>query len=257
MNLLLSDFVPLIDGQLPNALFVTVSGAHLYGFPSVDSDVDLRGAFLTPLDRIAGLIAGAETVERKLDQDGREIELVAHDARKYLNLLRKHNGYILEQVFSPLVVCGSDFLDTLRPLATRCVTRGCYFHYRGFLKSQLKLLEREPVKKAKTLLYAYRVLLSGIHLLRTGAVQANLPELNRELGLPYVNELIARKAAKEWRDLSELDWTWHQKELARLEAELERAHSESRLPDDAPHADVHESLVRLRFTRFRDQGASH
>ena len=30
-------------------LFATISGAHLYGFPSPDSDYDLRGAHVLPL----------------------------------------------------------------------------------------------------------------------------------------------------------------------------------------------------------------
>ena len=30
-----------------DVVFATVSGAHLYGFPSVDSDVDLRGVIRT------------------------------------------------------------------------------------------------------------------------------------------------------------------------------------------------------------------
>ena len=30
-------------------LFATISGAHLYGFPSPDSDFDLRGAHVLPL----------------------------------------------------------------------------------------------------------------------------------------------------------------------------------------------------------------
>ena len=33
----------LVEGQQYRPLFVTISGAHLYGFPSPDSDVDLRG----------------------------------------------------------------------------------------------------------------------------------------------------------------------------------------------------------------------
>ena len=33
-------------------LFVTISGAHLYGFPSPDSDYDLRGVHLLPLEEI-------------------------------------------------------------------------------------------------------------------------------------------------------------------------------------------------------------
>ena len=36
-------------------LFVTTSGAHLYGFPSPDSDFDLRGVHLLPLTEVVGL----------------------------------------------------------------------------------------------------------------------------------------------------------------------------------------------------------
>lgn len=36
-------------------LFATISGAHLYGFPSSDSDYDLRGVHVLPLAQVAGL----------------------------------------------------------------------------------------------------------------------------------------------------------------------------------------------------------
>ena len=45
-------------------LFVTISGAHLYGFPSPDSDFDLRGVHLLPLRDIVGMPEVAETVEK-------------------------------------------------------------------------------------------------------------------------------------------------------------------------------------------------
>src|SRR5262249_6034362 len=134
MTLDLPRLAELARRQLPGALFVTVSGAHLYGFPSTDSDIDLRGCHLAPLADLVGLWPPSETSEQKLEQDGREVELVSHEAGKYLRLLCRHNGYILEQVFSPLVVLGQEFLDRLRPLAQGCITRGCYHHYRGFLQ---------------------------------------------------------------------------------------------------------------------------
>src|SRR5437763_15989042 len=85
-------------------LFATISGAHLYGFPSPDSDYDLRGVHLLPLEEVVGLETGPETVEKAGVHDGLEIDLVTHDARKFFGLLLKKNGYVLEQVFSPLVV---------------------------------------------------------------------------------------------------------------------------------------------------------
>ena len=39
-------------------MFATISGAHLYGFPSPDSDFDLRGVHLLPLVDVVGLKTG-------------------------------------------------------------------------------------------------------------------------------------------------------------------------------------------------------
>src|SRR5436853_6547467 len=85
-------------------LVATISGAHLYGFPSPDSDYDLRGVHLLPIEEVVGLKAGQETVEKSGMHDGLEIDLVTHDACKFFGLLLKKNGYVREQVLSPLVV---------------------------------------------------------------------------------------------------------------------------------------------------------
>src|SRR5262245_33625606 len=251
MTLDLPGLADLARRQEPEALFVTVSGAHLYGFPSEDSDIDLRGCHLLPLPDLIGLAQPVETNEHKTMHGGLEVEYVSHDAGKYLRLLCKHNGYILEQVFSPLVVLGQDFLDRLRPLARQGVTRHCYHHYRGFLQNQLKLLEREPVKKAKSLLYAYRVVLTGIHLLQTGEVEANLPILNERFRLPFIDDLIVRKQAREQGVLSELDWTWHRDELTRWEGQLDQAFADSKLSEELPREELNRFLVNVRLDAFR------
>ena len=85
-------------------LFATISGAHLYGFPSPDSDFDLRGIHLLPLSEVVGLNPGCETLEKSGFYGGLEIDLVTHDAHKFFGLMLKKNGYVMEQVLSPLVV---------------------------------------------------------------------------------------------------------------------------------------------------------
>jgi predicted nucleotidyltransferase len=236
-----------VSETVPTARFATISGAHLYGFPSVDSDVDVRGCFQAPLADVVGLIRPAETVDPKTILAGREVEAVFHEVGKYLRLLLKHNGYVLEQIFSPLVVTGREYLDRLRPLAARCVTKTCYHHYRGFLGTQRKLLEKEPVKKTKTILYAYRVVLTGIHLLRNGTVEAHLPTLNEEFRLSFIPDLIARKTSAEFGTLSDLDYAFHVGELDRLEGVMAEEFERSPLPADAPTNDVHRFLVDSRL----------
>src|SRR4028118_307310 len=104
-------------------LFATISGAHLYGFPSPDSDYDLRGAHILPVGEVVRLEAGRETVEVSEVRDGLEIDLVTHDIKKFFGLLLRKNGYVLEQLLSPLVVHAMPEHEELKEIAGRCVTR--------------------------------------------------------------------------------------------------------------------------------------
>ena len=87
--------------------------AHLYGFSSADSDVDLRGAFVLPLQDVLRLRTPEETLAIAV-QAGMEIDWVAHDVTKFARLMTRRNGYVLEQLYSPLVVFGGPWLDELR-----------------------------------------------------------------------------------------------------------------------------------------------
>lgn len=230
-------------------LFVTISGAHLYGFPSPDSDFDLRGVHLLPLTEVVGLKTGQETVEKSGVHDGLEIDLVTHDARKFFSLLLKKNGYVLEQVLSPLVVHSTPEHVELREIVKNCITRHHAYHYPGFAETQWKLFQKEDPPRVKPLLYVYRVLLTGIHLMRTGEVQANLGILNECFKLSYIPELIQRKVGGvEKGRLEKADLGFHEREYERLRAELEQAYQECKLPE-APSgaAALHDLLVRIRL----------
>ncbi|EAQ77765.1 nucleotidyltransferase domain-containing protein [Blastopirellula marina] len=230
-------------------LFATISGAHLYGFPSPDSDFDLRGAHLLPLAEIVGLREAEETIEKSGVHDGLEIDLVTHDAKKFFLLMLKKNGYVLEQLLSPLVVQMSLEHEELKALAPACITRHHSHHYLGFAATQWKLFQKEDPPRVKPLLYVYRVLLTGIHLMRTGRIEANLIHLNEEFRLPYVPDLIARKVeGPEKGTLPSTDVTLHSTEYERLRAELTQAHEQSRLPEQATAAAaLNDLLVRVRL----------
>ena len=162
------------------------------------------------------------------------MDLVTHDARKFFGLLLKKNGYVLEQVFSPLVVHTTPEHEELKAIAQGCVTRHHSHHYFGFAETQWKLFEKERPRRVKPLLYVYRVLLTGIHLMRTGEVEANLVRLNEEARLPHVTDLIARKlAGPEQSVLDDSDVEFHQREYERLRGELEASYQASRLPEES------------------------
>ncbi|UBV45363.1 nucleotidyltransferase domain-containing protein (plasmid) [Deinococcus taeanensis] len=224
-------------------LFATISGAHLYGFPSPDSDWDLRGVHLLPAREVLGLMGGQETVQ--LMNDPRlehlqmapysteiELDLVTHDASKFFRLMLKRNGYVLEQLHSPLVVHTSPAHAELRTLAARCVTRHHAHHYLGFSANQWRLFAGESPPRVKPLLYTFRTLLTGLHLMKTGEIQANLGVLNEEARLPYLDELMAQKRSGAEKEPFRGDAAFFEQEFQRLTRQLEEARDASHLPGE-------------------------
>jgi len=231
-------------------LFITVSGAHLYGFPSPDSDFDLRGCHYGPIEEVLGLSRQHATLEPKLEVEGREVEIVSHEVEKYLRLMLRPNGYVLEQIYSPLVVHTTPEHEELKELARGCITRRLHFHYRGFAEGVRLQFLKEETKKIKRILYLYRVLMTGIHVLRTGELNANLLELNEHFKLERLPELIATKQL-EWSLVPDESLRWDEIEF--LRAELEQAHAESKLPEEMTGADKLSSfLVNLRRRQLRE-----
>lgn len=234
-------------------VFATISGAHLYGFPSPDSDFDLRGVHLLPLQTVLSLDDGEQTVEKEGIYDGLEIDLVTHDAAKFFGLMLKRNGYVLEQLLSPLVVFTTPEHEELKVIANSCITRHHAHHYLGFAATQWALFGKESPPRVKPLLYTFRVLLTGIHLMKTGEVQADLSKLNESAKLNYLDELIHRKkTGAEKSVLDAADMEFYQDEYVRLTKELELAFEESTLPEMPSGRDaLNALLVRLRLRDIR------
>lgn len=230
-------------------LFATISGAHLYGFASADSDYDLRGVHVLPAREVLGLHPLRETIEQEGIREGIEIDLVTHDAAKFMRLLLKKNGYVLEQLLSPLVVQTSPEHEAMKALAPRCLTKFHAFHYLGFAETQWKLFAKESPPRVKPLLYVYRVLLTGIHLMRAGVIEANLRHLNAEYKIDRVDDLIAIKAGgKEQDTISPEAMAFHESQYLRLRARLEDEQTRTALPEqNSALGELSELLVRVRM----------
>ncbi|MFJ5553056.1 DNA polymerase beta superfamily protein [Streptomyces sp. NPDC093225] len=247
LDLDLAPLAPVVAEEPDPVLFATVSGAHLYGFPSRDSDVDLRGVHLLPLESLIGLREPAETRGRMWDRDGVEMDLVTHDLRKFVRLMLRRNGYVLEQLLSPLVVHTTPAHAELRELVPGVLTRHHAHHYRGFAGTQWRLFARTG--ELKPLLYAFRALLTGIHLMRAGEVQAHLPTLLGEVpeAPAYLAGLIEAKAAAEHGAAEGLDAAALEADAEALHAVLDEAQAGSGLPTEPSGYDaLHDLVVRTR-----------
>ncbi|MFI8438772.1 DNA polymerase beta superfamily protein [Streptomyces sp. NPDC079020] len=242
-----TDLGPVLADEPAPLLFATVSGAHLYGFPSKDSDVDLRGVHILPPHDLVGLREPEETRTRMWVRDGVEMDLVTHDLRKFARLMLRPNGYVLEQLLSPLVVHTSPLHAELCALAPGVLTRNHAHHYRGFAGTQWRLFGKTG--ELKPLLYTFRALLTGIHLMRSGRVLAHLPTLLGQVAAPaYLPDLIAAKAEAEHGAARELDTTAVERDVEGLHRVLDEARTRSLLADAVTEFDaLNELVVRARL----------
>jgi predicted nucleotidyltransferase len=238
----------VIAGQPYRLLFATVSGAHLYGFPSRDSDVDLRGVHLLPPEEVVGLTTGPETLDRTWFENEAEVDLVTHDLAKFSRLMLRRNGYVLEQLLSPLVVATSPEHEELIALAPDCLTHWHAHHYRGFATTQWDFFQKNG--ELKPLLYTFRVLLTGIHLMRAGEVQADLRVLRTAVGESpeYLGELMAAKAEVEHGPVAGPSRDRLERDVMALRETLDQAEIESKLADEpTAAARLHDLVVRTRL----------
>ena len=194
-----------------------------------------------------GLDAPRETLEPRGFVGGVEVEAVGHEVAKYLRLLVKPNGYVLEQILSPLVVLTSPAHAELQELARASLSRKLYHHYAGFAKGEWRDYQKPGVgKTVKRLLYLHRVLMTGIVLLSEGVIEANLMKLNERFNLG-LEPLLAMKT-REQAEVSGDDAAYTAA-IAGLFEQIEAAREQSPLPEDVPNrAAISDFLVRLRLT---------
>ncbi|HQY61431.1 MAG TPA: nucleotidyltransferase domain-containing protein [Polyangiaceae bacterium] len=238
------------ESQKREHVVVYLSGAHAYGFPSPDSDLDLKAIHVCDTAELLGFELPATTVDRAEVLDGVEIDYTSNELGHVLAGILQGNGNFLERVLGRTVCYASPLLAELRPLAERSLSRRAHRHYRGFAQNQLRALAHGA--SVKKLLYVLRTALTGVHLLETGALEASLPRLLPVYGLEEAAELVEQKRAGERVSLEpqELE-AWRARVDATL-ARLDAAAEKSPLPAEPPNeAEVRAWLLSVRKARFR------
>jgi hypothetical protein len=167
--------------------------------------------------------------------EGVECDLTLTEARQGLQLLVNGNGNLLERLLSGFQLYPGPELHAAAGLARAASRAASARHYRGSSAACAASTSAAEKPRAKTLLYAYRVALTGIHLLRTGEVIADLRELAPRLGYPEALALVQIKVegAEKGAVSPEID-ARHRAAWPALEADLQAALEHSPLPEDRP-----------------------
>src|SRR5690606_13214968 len=97
-------------------LFAIESGSRAWGFPSRDSDYDVRFVYARPLDWYLSVYEGRDVIECPVDG---LLDLNGWDLKKALDLLRRSNPALMEWLSSPLRYLATPAGDPFAPLAER------------------------------------------------------------------------------------------------------------------------------------------
>lgn len=211
---------------------VYLSGAHAYGFPSPDSDLDLKCVHVAPTSSLVGLEAVEDPRDRIEIVDGVELDYGSNELAPVLRGAIKGNGNYFERILGELALGGdSTLLAEAREVVRPLLSRRCARHYAGFATSQLKLFDEKPT--AKRALYVLRTAGTGIHLLARGELVIDLERLRAHLP-DEVDELLAIKRGGERTELESAHAAaWRDRLQEAIEA-VDRAWRTAVIPPEPP-----------------------
>ena len=133
--------------------FYAVTGSHIYGFESADSDIDIRGIHVAPAQEYAYLQTPAEEVTVNMDgttegfEEYAEVDLRSYELKKFGSLLAKANYNVIELVFeAPTVMNGMPLeMDALQDLVRDFLPMNVPHAYLGMAKSNYYVSLRDRV----------------------------------------------------------------------------------------------------------------
>lgn len=256
-----------LDLRNKKLLFCAVSGSHIWGLSRPDSDFDLRGIYADSPQDFLGFRSSTDTVEFKVEPD---IDGQFYELEKFFRMLCSGNGNMVTQVLSPILVyqpSKSIYFDLYTPskedviidfqlLATRAITKQLKNYYKGYAQSQRKRAMSE--RGSKALLYTYREIFSGLHVMKYGDIEFDFKKLLAEatmnnwypIGLldKYYPSCLGKHIT-----IDNAEWQSFWVEWEKLDGKLEEEAAKSTLPEKAEglREECEQLLREYRFQQVK------
>ena len=137
-------------------LLACETGSRAWGFPSPDSDFDIRIIYVHKKDWYLSLSEKRDSIDLMFENN--EIDITGWDLRKSLRLLQKSNPPLLERIQSPIIYKqDSEFVKEIKELANSQYSRiATIHHYLSMAKKFLDELKQNDEYKLKKFFYALR-----------------------------------------------------------------------------------------------------
>ena len=179
-------------------LYAIESGSRAWGFPSKDSDYDVRFIYRRKIEWYLKLDKRADHLEFPIDK---QLDICGWDLDKTLKLLQKSNPVLLEWLNSPIVYSiNTQFLTELRKLSEENLNeQRLIYHYLHMADGNYREYLKKEHVRIKKYFYVLRPILACMWIKeyhQRPPVEfeklLELPNLSSEL-LKVINELLIRK----------------------------------------------------------------
>lgn len=183
-------------------LLACETGSRAWGFPSPDSDYDVRIIYMHKKEWYICLHDQKDSIEMMLDNN--EIDITGWELRKTLRLLLKSNAALLERIQSPILYKVNDrFLKDIQLLAAECYSKiSTMHHYLSMAKKCFADVNERPEYKLKKMFYALRSTMACKWILEKDSMppisfieMIDGLDLNKDI-YKRIKELIELKATK-------------------------------------------------------------
>lgn len=146
--------------QKVRILYACESGSRAWGFPSPNSDYDVRFIYAHDLDWHLSLRDKKNTIDLPINDD---LDIGGWEIKKTLGLLWKSNPPLLEWLQSPIVYQSeSKFLSDIQRLCSECFSPiAVMHHYLSMSKKYLDACQQTDQVKLKRYFYALRTAIAG------------------------------------------------------------------------------------------------
>lgn len=187
-------------------LYACESGSRAWGFPSQDSDYDVRFLYIRPLDEYLSLNEPRDVIERPISD---LLDINGWDLKKALKLFRKSNPPLLEWLHSPIIYLEQDdVVSQIRELSADTFSpKACMHHYLHMARGNYReYLQGEQVR-LKKYFYVLRPVLACVWMERFQSLPPVAFGALLEVLLPIgsalreaIDELLIRKMAGDELD---------------------------------------------------------
>lgn len=210
-------------------IYRVVVGSRAYGLDTDESDTDLRGVYLAPVDMHLSLFGAPEQFE---DNDA---QTCFWELQKFLVMALKANPNILECLYSPLVDKITPVGEQLLAMRESFLSQMVFQTFNGYALSQFKKLEQDLRNQGavrwKHAMHLVRLLITGTATLRECRVPVRVEQHRERL-------LAIKRGELPWAEVD----AWR-KELHR---DFERALAETTLPERPDYEAANGFLVAVR-----------